>query len=37
MDSKTSQQHETIRRFIENYVFADETLLSEMSKIISGL
>ena len=37
MDSKTPQQQETIRRFIENYMFYDETLLSEMSKIISGL
>jgi len=37
MTSKTPQQQETIRRFIENYVYADETLLTEMSKIISGL
>jgi len=37
MDSKTPQQQETIKRFIENYMFANETLLSEMSKIISGL
>jgi len=37
MNSITPEQQETIRRFIENYMFADETLLTEMSKIISGL
>ena len=37
MNSITPQQQETVRRFIENYMFADETLLTEMSKIISGL
>jgi len=37
MDSKTPQQQETIKRFIENYMYADETLLTEMSIIISGL
>ena len=37
MTEKTPQQQETIRCFIENYMYADETLLTEMSKIISGL
>ena len=37
INEKTPQQQETIKSFIENFMFADETLLTEMSKIISGL
>ena len=37
MAEKTPQQQETIKRFIESYRYYDETLLTEMSKIISGL
>ena len=37
INEKTPQQQETVKRFIENYMVADESLLTEMSKVISGL
>ena len=37
MADKTPQQQETINRYIENHRNPDESLLTEISKIISGL
>ena len=37
MNTKTPQQQNTIKRYIDNYRNADETLLTDISKVISGL